>query len=308
MSISKEYSVKSVSGLCDVYIHSWVPENTDSIKGIVQIAHGMCEHSGVYGFIANQLCDAGYVVFMNDHIGHGKSVKDDSELGYFGDKDGWLNIIRDFRQVTELAKNEYPSLPVIIMGHSMGSFVARAYTEMYKDVAGAVYLGTIGSQPADAAIVIADIVAKLHGKMHRSSLIKAISFGTYNSKFEKRTDFDWLSQNHEFVDKYIADKYCGFTFTAYGYRDLFCLIKYISDKKWYNNLPEDLPILMLAGDMDPVGNYGKGVMSVYNKLKETGHTNVTCKLYKNDRHVILEEDDKHEVAADIINFIDNIIK
>lgn len=306
MSNVKEYSIKSVSGLADIYFRSWAPEGRP--KAIIQIAHGMCEHSGIYGWICNKLCDAGYVVFINDHLGHGKSISDDGMLGYFGDGEGWLNIIKDFRNITEIAKQEYPDLPVIIMGHSMGSFIARAYTEMYTDVAGAVYLGTIGTQPADVAIMLANLVAKLHGKMHRSALIEKISFGTYNSRFEKRTAFDWLSKNNDFVDLYVADKYCGFRFTAYGYRDLFKLIKYVSDKKWYDNLPKELPILMLAGDMDPVGNFGKGVMSVYDKLKESGHTNVECKLFKGDRHVILEEDDKEEAAAEIIAFADEIIK
>lgn len=306
MNIVKENYFSSVSGIADIYYRSWTPENEP--KAIVQIAHGMCEHSGIYGWICNKLCDAGYVVYMNDHLGHGKSVSDDSKLGYFGDGEGWLDVIKDFRHITEQAKSEHPGLPVIVIGHSMGSFIVRAYSEMYKDIAGAVYLGTMGSQPADLAIMIANITAKLHGKMYRSPIIEAISFGTYNSRFEKRTAFDWLAKNQDFVDLYVADKYCGFRFTAYGYRDLFRLIKYISDEKWYRSLPANLPILMLAGDMDPVGNFGKGVMKVYEKLKSTGHTNVTCKLFKGDRHVILEEADKEEVAADIIAFIEKIIK
>lgn len=306
MSIVKEYSIKSVSGLADIYFRSWTPDGEP--KAIIQIAHGMCEHSGIYGWICNKLCDAGFVVFMNDHLGHGKSVSDDSMLGYFGDGEGWLDIIKDFRNITEIAKQEHPDLPVIIMGHSMGSFIARAYTEMYKDADGAIYLGTAGAQPVDAGIMVANLVAKLHGKMHRSKLIEAVSFGTYNMRFEKRTPFDWLAKNKDFVDLYMADKYCGFRFTAYGYRDLFRLLKYISSPSWFENLPKDLPVLMLAGDMDPVGAFGKGVMKVYDKLKETGHTNVECRLFKDDRHVILEEADKEEAAAEIINFADKIAK
>lgn len=306
MSIVKEYSIKSVSGLADIYFRSWTPEGTP--KGIVQIAHGMVEHSGVYGWIINKLCNAGYIVYMNDHLGHGKSVSKDSMLGFFGDKDGWLNVIKDFRNITEIAREENPGLPVIIMGHSMGSFIARAYTEMYKDADGAIYLGTAGAQPADAGIMVANLVAKLHGKMHRSAVIEKMSFGTYNMRFEKRTPFDWLAKNREFVDLYIADKYCGYRFTAYGYRDLFCLIKYISTPDWFENLPKDLPVLMLAGSMDPVGNYGKGVTAVYNRLKETGHKDVKCRLFEGDRHVILEEADKEDVAAEIINFVDRVVK
>ncbi len=306
MSTVKEYSIKSVSGLGDVYFRSWTPDCNP--KGIIQIAHGMAEHSGIYGWIINKLCDAGYVVFMGDHIGHGKSVKDDSMLGYFGDKDGWLNVIRDFRNITVIAKKEYPDLPVIIMGHSMGSFVARAYTEMYKDADGAIYIGTTGPQPAPVAIALMNLIVKRYGGMYPCETIKKVSFGPYNSRFEKRTDCDWLARNQDFVDLYIADKYCGFTFTACGYRDLFTLIGYVGEKKWFENLPKDLPVILLSGDMDPVGNYGKGVISVYNKLKQTGHTDVECKLYKNDRHVILEEADKEEVASDIITFVDRVTK
>lgn len=308
MSNIREYSFKSVSGLSDIFVRSWIPENPSDIKAIIQIAHGMSEYLEYYNWIAEKLTQAGYVVFANDHIGHGRSVKNDDMLGYFGDEDGWMNFIKDQRKVTEIARKEYPGLPFFTMGHSMGSFISRAYTEIYKDVDGAIYLGTSGPQPTAMGVMVANLTAKLHGKMQRSPVIEKIAFGTYNLKFERRTAFDWLTNDHAFVDRYIADKYCGFRFTAYGYRDLFNLIGYISADSWYKNMPKDIPVLMLAGENDPVGNYGKGVMKVYNKLKAAGHNAVECKLFKNDRHVILEEDDKEEAAADIINFADKIVE
>ncbi len=308
MSNIREYSFKSVSGLGDIFVRRFTPEDTSTIKAIFQLSHGMAEHMEYYNWIAEKLTQAGYVVYINDHIGHGKSVTDDSMLGYFGDNDGWMNFIKDKRKVTEIARKEYPGLPLFTMGHSMGSFVSRAYTEIYKDVDGAIYLGTIGPQPAAIAAKGANLVAKLHGKMYRSALMAAISSGAFNLKFEHRTAFDWLCKDHAFVDRYVDDKYCGFRFTAYGYRDLFSLISYISGNSWYENMPKDMPILMLAGANDPVGNFGKGVMKVYNKLIETGHTNVKCKLFENDRHVILEEDDKEVAAADIIAFADEIVE
>ncbi len=306
MSNIREYSFKSVSGLGDIFVRSYSPES-EKPKAIVQIAHGMSEHMEYYNWIAEKLTNAGFTVYINDHIGHGKSVTSDDMLGFFGDTDGWKNFIYDQRKVTEIAKKENPDIPFITMGHSMGSFISRAYTEMYKDADGAIYLGTSGPQPTALGAMVANLVAKLHGKMHRSAVIEKIAFGTYNLKFEKRTAFDWLTTDQSFVDRYLEDKYCGFRFTAYGYRDLFNLIGYISADSWYDGVPKDTPILMLAGDMDPVGNYGKGVTKVYNKLKATRH-NVECKLFRGARHVVLEETEKEQAAQYIIDFVNKIIE
>ena len=280
------------------------------MKAIFQIAHGMAEHGERYEDFAKFLCKNGYAVYANDHIGHGKSVATDDDLGYFGERDGWLGFVNDAKLLTDLAKGEYPDKPVVLFGHSMGSFIARSYCEKFgADLAGAVFCGTSGTNPAaGVAIKLADVIAKIKGSRYRSEFINKLAFGAFNKKIEKpRTPFDWLSRDNAQVDKYIADKYCGFLFTAVGYRDMSTVLWSVSGKSWYANLPFVLPVLLISGEMDPVGAYGKGIRQVFRDLKSSGHKNVLMKLYKNDRHEILNELDKEDVYKDVVDWADKLL-
>lgn len=307
--IKKEFTFPSVSALADIHAASYIPENGE-IKAVIQVAHGMAEHLERYERFAAALCDKGYALYINDHLGHGSSVKNKDELGYFGEKDGWKYFVDDCHQLTEIIKKEKPSVPVIFFGHSMGSFVARAYSVKYgNEIDGAVYCGTAGPNPAaGAGILLTKMIAKVKGTHHRSKLIDKVGFGTYNSKFEGRTAFDWLSRDNDEVDKYIADELCGFLFTAYGYRDLFSLLSYVSSPEWFSALPKELPVLLIAGAMDPVGEYSKGVEKVYKSICGAGKTNAQRILYPEARHEILNEkacfDD---VCKDVIGWIEEIL-
>ncbi len=308
--IKKEFSFSSVSNLADIHAASYIPENGE-IKAVIQVAHGMAEHLERYEKFAAALCEKGYALYINDHLGHGASIKNKDELGYFGEKDGWKNFVEDCYKLTCIIKEENPSVPVIFFGHSMGSFVARAYSIKYaKEIAGAIYCGTAGPNPAaGAGILLTKCIAKIKGTHYRSKLIDKVGFGAYNNKFEGRTAFDWLSRDNEEVDKYIADDLCGYLFTAYGYRDLFSLLSYVSSPEWFSGLSEKLPVLMIAGAMDPVGEYGKGIEKVYKSLCDAGKINVQRILYPNARHEILNEkacfDD---VCNDVISWIEEILK
>ncbi len=300
--IRKEYWVPSKSGLADVYARCWMP--SDGAKAIFQIVHGMAEHGERYEDFAAYLCKKGFAVLVNDHIGHGKSVKSDDDLGYFGENGGWDSFVEDERSLTELIASELPGLPIIFFGHSMGSFIAREYTRRYskdKRIKAAVFCGTSGKNPASAiAIKLADGIAKIKGSRHRSKFIDKIAFGTYNNKIANaKTSFDWLTTDSKIVDKYIVDKYCGYLFTATGYRDLFTILDRVSGKDWYNSVYNKIPILLVAGEDDPVGLYGKGVKQVYNDLKLAGKEDVTIKLYSGMRHEILNEIEKEQVYEDI---------
>lgn len=298
----KEFTFPSASGLCDIQTYAFIPEN---VKATVQIAHGMAEHALRYTWFAEQLCNAGYAVYINDHLGHGKSVKNDDMLGFFGGTKGYMHIVNDCKNLNRLIKEEYPNVPHFFFGHSMGSFIARCYSKYYGDsIDAAVYCGTSGANPGAAAgIVMSNTISKFKGEMYRSSLINSIAFGSYNKKTEGRTPFDWLTKDSAVVDAYIEDKYCGFCFTTAGFRDLFSVLSEVSKKDWYTSVPTKLPILLIAGEDDPVGAYGKGVTEVYNGLKDSGH-NVEMKLYPNDRHEIHNELDKDQVVADLIAFFD----
>lgn len=306
--IKKEFTFRSVSGLADIHCASYLPENGE-VKAVLQVAHGMAEHLERYEAFAEELSKNGVAMYINDHLGHGSSVSAKSELGYFGEKDGWKYFVEDCHELTKIAKNENPGKPYIFFGHSMGSFVARAYSLKYSaEIDGAVYCGTAGPNPAaGAGKAVANLIIKLKGDHHKSKLIDKMAFGTYNSKFEKRTAFDWLSRDNFQVDKYIADEYCGFLFTAAGYRDLFSLLSYVSSKDWFEGLSKELPVLIISGAMDPVCNYSKGIEQVCDMLKAAGKTNVKKILYPDARHEILNESDCFDtVCKDVLEFVDSV--
>lgn len=306
----KEYAVPSTSGLCNIFIESYIPDENTPLKGIIQLAHGMCEHHERYDEFAEFLNNHGYVVFINDHLGFGKSIASYNDLGYFGEKDGYIHLVEDLKQVTDIAKKEYPNLPLILFGHSMGSFLARLYTEKYPDELTAVaYCGTAGLNPAcDMGIAVCNVIASVKGGHYRSKFIKKLAFGSYLKRIKNpRTEEDWLSKNEPNIDKYIADPKCGGLLTARGYRDLFTLHKTINRLDWYTSFPLDLPILLVAGEEDPVGSWGKGVKEVYEKLVEANHTDVQINLFPGDRHEILQELDRADVFEYILKWFDDKI-
>ena len=269
----REFYIPSKSGLADIYARCFLPES-NSPKAIFQIAHGMAEHGERYNEFAEFLCSKGFAVLVDDHIGHGKSVKSDDDLGYFGEESGWDAFVEDERALTELIYKEYPDIPVIFFGHSMGSFIVREYIRRYgsdERIKGAIICGTSGKNPAAAiAIKLAEMIAKAKGSRYRSGFINKIAFGPYNNKIKNpRTPFDWLTRDNKIVDEYIADKHCGFLFTAKGYKDLFTILNNVSGKDWFNGVDNNLPLFIIAGEEDPVGAYGKGIRQVYNCLLYT---------------------------------------
>lgn len=303
--IRKEYSLPSKSGIADVFVRCWMP--SEGVKAVFQIVHGMAEHGERYEDFAKFLCQKGFAVVVDDHMGHGKSVKSDDELGYFGDDMGWDTLVEDERTITEFIKKEIPETPIVFFGHSMGSFIAREYIRRYgtdEKIKATIFCGSSGKNPAaPIAIRLAGMIAKKKGKMHRSEFINKIAFGTYNSKIPNaKTAFDWLTSDSEIVDKYIADKYCGFLFTAAGYKDLFTILHKVSGKDWYNEVCNDIPILVTAGEDDPVGTYGKGIKEIYNGLIEAGKKDVTLRLYPAMRHEILNEKERATVYEEIADW------
>ncbi len=301
-----QYTLPSKTGVADIYVQSVIPSAPPA--GIIQITHGMAEHTDRYLEVASFFANAGFAVFMSDHAGHGKSIKTEEDLGYFGEKDGHSRIVDDVYAVTQLAKECFPDTKVILWGHSMGSFVTRSYLAKYPNaVDAAVICGTAGANPAAAAgALIASLIAKVKGSRCRSTFIDGLAFGTYNKRFEGRTKFDWLSVNQKNIDVYIEDPKCGYLFTATAYRDLFNLLATVSDKQCFADTPKNIPLYLIAGDMDPVGNFGKGVTEVYNNYKNAG-CNVTLKLYPGLRHEIHNEDCRETVYADILDFAKSIL-
>lgn len=305
--LTKEYTFPSASGLCDIYAQSAAPIDYGSIRGVVQISHGMAEYSNRYAQFALALCKSGYAVFVSDHIGHGSSVTNKDMLGFFGDN-GEETFVEDMKALTDIIKSEYNDLPLYLLGHGMGSLIARKYTAKYGYLLdGVIYTGTSGENPAlGIGIQLANTLIKQNGPYYRSELLDTIAFGAYNRKTEKRTDCDWVSRDTKEVDKFIADELCGYKYTVSGMKALFLTLKAVSTRRWYNSVPLSMPILLLSGSMDPIGDYSKGVNEVYKNLKKTGHKYVTIKLYDGARHEILNEINRKEVFNDIIEWLNGL--
>ncbi|MGP1544468.1 MAG: alpha/beta fold hydrolase [Candidatus Fimenecus sp.] len=300
--LKKKFSFKSSSDLCNINGVCIAPDNISDVKAVIQITHGMAEHKERYFGFMEKLCDAGFASYIIDLLGHGESVESSNDLGYFGNRME-QNLLDDMKTLNDLIHSEYPETPIFMFGHSMGSFLTRAYTSIYESsVKAAVYCGTSGANPiVPIAIKLAEIQIKKNGEKSKGDFLNKIAFASYNKKTDKRTPFDWLSVNTENVDEYISDKLCGFTFTNNGFLTLFRLVKYIQSPEWYEKVPNDMPLYLIAGSDDPVGSYGKGVKSVYRKLLESGHK-VKFKLWTGDRHEILLENNADEVISDVIDW------
>ena len=282
---------------------------TGAVRGVVQIAHGMAEHFERYNAFADFLAERGYVVCGEDHLGHGRTAADESEYGYFSENNGWENVVKDMFRLTKMMKKNYPEVPYFLLGHSMGSFLARAYATRYsKHIDGLVLSGTsAGSGGTSALLVMLDAAKRIKGDKHRSKFFNNIAFGSYNDKItERNSDFDWLTRDTSIVAKYCNDKRCGFTFTLNGFENLVKLLWYVNNSKWFRTYPKSLPTYLVSGACDPVGEYGKGVLKVFNELN-LNDCNVEMKIYKDARHELLNETNKEEVYADLLDFFESLM-
>lgn len=300
----KEKRFPSATGNCQCRYRMWIP---DEVRAAVQLTHGMAEHIDRYDEFARYLAENGVLVYGQDHAGHGKSVGEGMPKGFFAEQNGWDALVQDMRTLHDLVKKDYPSIPFILFGHSMGSFLARTYAGRDgKDFDAYVFCGTAGRNPVlPIAKLIAKHEIKKHGPHEPSKLLHRLAFGAYNNAFRpNRTEVDWLSKNEKNVDWYLEDELCGFVFTAPAMLDLFYGLSEVSGKKWAERVPKR-PVLLIAGDRDPVGNMGKGVRQVADWLSDTKHT-VELILYHDCRHEILNEDIREDVYRDVMLFIETI--
>lgn len=289
-----------------IHVNKWM--SGPKAKGIVQIAHGMAEHSGRYADFAAVLTEAGYHVYANDHRGLGKSAGSCEVLGHFADENGWELAVDDMYRLTKLIKDEVPNLPLFLFGHSMGSFLSRTYVQQHgEELAGLILSGTGAGRRvmSSLGILIAKIECRLRGKRARSVLMNTLSFGNFNKPFRPaRTPFDWLSRDPQEVDKYVQDPLCGEVPTANFFCDLLTGIKQMDEAEGLARIPNELSIFLLSGDKDPVGQNGKGVRKTYQQFKQIGIKDVVLKLYPDGRHEMLNETNKEEVYRDILAWLD----
>lgn len=306
MGKKEEFYFDSRDGKTKIHAVKWVPE-TEKPACILQIVHGMAEYIERYDEFASYLSDKGILVVGDDHLGHGKTVTEGGTYGYFCKDDPATVLVRDEHRLKKTIQEQYKGVPYIILGHSMGSFITRNYLIRYgSGIDGAIIMGT-GMQEKGmlmAAKALAAVQTVFLGEKHVGKMLDKMSFSTYNKQIDQsKTPFDWLSQNPQNVQKYMDDPLCGFTFTLNGFSALFELIWRLHDTEQLKKMPKELPILFVAGDADPVGNYGKDVEKVFKSFQEIGMQNVQCKLYKGDRHEILNETDRKDIYGDIYRFL-----
>ncbi len=297
-------SFPSATGLCAIRYRMWIPEDP---RIAVQLTHGMAEYIDRYADFAMFLAQNGVLVYGQDHASHGKSRKPEQPRGYFGPSGGWDALITDMRTLLSLVKADYPALPYILFGHSMGSFLARAYAGRHgSDFDAYIFSGTAGKNPVlGIGKLLARREIKKTGGGTPSKTLYAMSFGAYNNAFRpNRTLCDWLTRDEAVIDKYIADEDCGFPFTACGMLDLFDGLGEISSADWAARVP-DKPILLMSGDMDPVGNRGKGVKQVFGWLNRSRHK-PELKLYPGGRHEMLNETNRLEAYGDVLLFVEAV--
>lgn len=307
--IKEKFSFKSANGVNTINGFVIRPENPP-YKAIVQISHGMIEHSERYEDFMRFMAERGYVMAIHDHLGHKASVNDDSELGFMADKNGYVCVLSDLATTASRLRKTFPQLKLFLLGHSMGSFYARTFAAKYPYLLDALIIsGTGGANPmASAGKMLINVVAKIKGEKSTSKLITKVIFGNYLDRIENpQTSSDWLTRDQEQVKKYRADKYCRFYFTLSGYRDLINILSAANSTQCFEKTKKDIPYFMFSGDMDPVGSWGKGVREVYENYKKSGVSDITLKLYPGGRHEMLNEINKDEVYADVYNWIESKI-
>ncbi len=305
--MKREFRYPSRDGVTEIHAIEWIPEG--EVKAVLQICHGMTEHILRYAEFAEYLNERGICVAGNDHLGHGSSVQGEEYYGYFHEKEGNRYVIGDIHKLRGIISRKYPSAKYFMLGHSMGSFLLRQYLTMYaKGLSGAVIMGTgyHGMPELVMGQILCRMFALVKGWKYRSEFINNLSFGGYNKRFKDETDGSyWLSSDPENCKRYMEDPLCGFTFTVNGYYQMFEGMKTLAKKESIRRVPRDLPVFFVAGSDDPVGDFGKAVHKVYCKYLAAGMRDVQLKLYKGDRHEILNERDRQQVYADLYTWLSN---
>lgn len=305
----EDFYFDSTNGRNKVHGKAIIPTDESKIKGIVQISHGMCEYIERYEGFAQYLVENGYAVCGNDHIGHGDSVLIPEERGFFASENGYQYLIEDLYQTTKWIQKKLPNIPCFLLGHSMGSLIARLYATKYGEkIQGLLLCGTMGPQwMIDAGIQLAEGMIQRKGVLYRSKKLNRLAFEFANVNFEPiKTKYDWTCSDADVVEKHLYDEKGNFIFTVSAFKDLFYLVKFCNDEKRLKKTPKNLPIFLFSGEMDPVGEEGKGVQKVYQLYRKIGMREVEMKLYPNMRHEMLNEVNKAEVYEDILNWMDCI--
>lgn len=301
-----QHSFRSSNGCDNTAYYIYTPK--EKPKALIQLVHGMCEYIERYEHFIDHLCGMGYAVIGNDHLGHGNTAQDENDLGFFDLEHGWVRLVKDVRKLRLIGKSLFADIPHFFICHSMGTLIVRCYIAKYSgDTDGVIMMGLVSDHPmVDPMIILAESEAELHGVKSRSSKINKMLFGMSNARVEdKRTEFDWLSRDEQVVADYVGDKKCNFIFTASAFRDLFYMSSYCSRPSWYKQPDKDLPLLIMSGTGDPVGNYGKGASAFYKKLMKNGFADAELMLWDGARHELHNEINRLDVYKEITDWLED---
>ena len=288
----------------------WTPDANIPIKGMLQLCHGMCEYIERYTSVAQWFCDQGYAVCGNDHLGHkNTAIKNDQPLGNFGNLNSYPNLVDDVDGLRKALRGEFPDIPWILLGHSMGSFIARLYAIKYhQNIDGLIISGTAQSNPLLAVgKCLSGSIAKIRGCEYISKLVDNMVSSRFNAGIKNPvTPSDWVCSDPLVAKSHATDPFCAFTFSTSAYHDLFAMNMEVNNNQWFFKFPKDLPVFFFAGEEDPVGDFGKGPRHVAENLKMSGVTHVDITMYPNARHEMLNEVNNLEVFEDIKNWMETI--
>ncbi len=301
---SARYTPPGGAGPFNYYV--WKPVG-DTLRGMVQIVHGMAEHAERYDLAGKRFAEAGFAVYAQDLPGHGRTAASEDDLGFFAESGGWDCAADAVHQFGRFIASEYVvDLPLIIIGHSMGSFLARTMMYAHPELYDAAVLSGTAASPGilgHAGKLIAARHIKAYGPKHRDRRLDAMTFGSYNRPFRpNRTPFDWLSRDSRAVDRYVEDPLCGFICTSAMFRDLLEGLQRIHDEKNLSRIPRELPVLIISGTKDPVGKFSKGPRRVHDQFKQLGLKDVTLRLYDQARHELFQETNREEVLTEVIQW------
>lgn len=304
--IHRDITFPSSDGKNTIHAELFIPSD-NNIKGVVQISHGMMDYIGRYQGMADALCKAGFAIAGNDHLGHGDSVATPDDYGFFASKGGYRYVIDDVKRMNDLIRKEIPDVPVVLLGHSMGSFIARLYSLDYRDsIDGLIIHGTAGPNPATGAgKLLVKILRAIKGERHRSRFVCSLADGGYNKGFDPAEgDGAWLTRDPSMVADRVGNPKNDFIFTLAGYEDLFNFLGNCNSSSWFRQFPKDLPTLVISGKEDPVGGFGKGVQYVYDNLAKNG-ANVELKFFEGARHELFNETNRDEVFSYLVAWLED---
>lgn len=294
---------------CPRFVYGWLPEG--EVRAVMHIAHGMAEHAARYERLARELVGMGIAVYANDHRGHGRTISEQWVQGHFADEGGWATVVQDLRDHIDRERELHPGLPMLLLGHSMGSLIAQQFMYEHGEVIDAAILsGTNGRPPFIAKIgrLIARFERWRSGARGQSKLIETMTFKDFNKKFKpNRTESDWLSRDEAEVDIYIADPLCGFMCTNQLWIDLLDATAVFTRKENQARVPRALPVYLFAGSRDPVGDDGASVRGLAEDYGKAGLTDVTLKIYEDARHETLNETNRDEVTKDLLTWVERVV-